>query len=142
MRIIGSLLLFSASFASLPSFGGQFPPLGQRVYLLDSKAPSRPVDIRPLERGSSVPGQNAMRDPLPIGSTNHVDRSLGLKPADAPKRISRMVFDKVSVAGRYLVPRVSFDRPSMDIGRQEEPVKVEYKKKILESERELREFDW
>jgi hypothetical protein len=37
---------------------------------------------------------------------------------------------------------VTFDRPSLDIGRQEEPVNQEYRKKILDSERELREFDW
>jgi len=119
----------------------QLPPLGQRIYLLDVDKPARPADIRPLERGSSVPGQTLMRDPLPLGSKSFVDKN-NHKPAAAPKRVSRMTFDKVSVQGRYLVPRVTFDRPSLEVGRQEEPVKAEYRKKILDSERELREFDW
>lgn len=141
MRTLWTFLVVSLSFMSLPAGAESLPPLGQRVYLLDTKKPARPADIRPLERGSSVPGQNLMRDPLPPGAPGLVDRNAH-KNAQAPKRISRMSFDKVSVQGRYLVPRVTFDRPILDVGRQEEPVKVEYKKKILDSERELREFDW
>ncbi len=142
MRMMPGSLLFFLSFVSLPVRAEQLPPLGQRIYLLDTEKPSRPADIRPLERGSRVPGQSLMRDPLPIGASTPIDRSARTRSADAPKRISRIVFDKVAVPGRYLVPRVSFDRPLMEVGRQDEPIKVEYKKKILESERELHQFDW
>lgn len=141
MRIQGIWLIISLCFMGTPLRAERLPPLGKRVYLLDDQKPARPADIRPLERGASVPGQTLMRDPLPLGASSIVEKSRH-KSAEPPKRVSRMVFDKVSVQGRYLVPRVTFDRPSLDIGPQEEPVKTEYRKKILDSERELREFDW
>jgi hypothetical protein len=134
-------LLISLSFIAGPIQAKRLPPLGQRIYVLDEEKPAQPADIRPLERGSSVSGQALMRDPLPLNAASFVHK-VGHKPAEAPKRVSRMTFDKVSVKGRYLVPRVTFDRPSLEVGRQEEPVKQEYRKKILDSERELREFDW
>jgi hypothetical protein len=141
MRTPGIFLLISLSFVGSPMQAEQLPPLGQRVYVLDEEKPARPADIRPLERGSSVPGQTLMRDPLPLNAASIVDGTRH-KPAEAPKRVSRMSFDKVSVQGRYLVPRVTFDRPTLEVGRKDEPVKQEYRKKILDSERELREFDW
>ncbi|HYX38280.1 MAG TPA: hypothetical protein VE954_34695 [Oligoflexus sp.] len=141
MRTPGIWLLISLCFITWPVQADQLPPLGKRIYVLDEEKPARPADIRPLERGSSVPGQTMMRDPLFLGAAEFVDKN-SHRPTNAPKRVSRMTFDKVSVQGRYLVPRVTFDRPSMDVGRQEEPVKAEYRKKILDSERELREFDW
>jgi hypothetical protein len=141
MRTPGIFLLISLCFIGSPMQAEQLPPLGQRVYVLDEEKPARPADIRPLERGSSVPGQTLMRDPLPLHAASFVEKT-SHKPAEAPKRVSRMSFDKVSVQGRYLVPRVTFDRPTLDVGRREEPVRQEYRKKILDSERELREFDW
>ncbi len=141
MRTPGIFLLISVSLSAGTMRAEQLPPLGKRVYVLDEEKPARPAEIRPLDRGSSVPGQTLMRDPLPLNAASVADKN-SHKPADAPKRVSRMTFDKVAVQGRYLVPRVTFDRPSLDVGRQEEPVRQEYRKKILDSERELREFDW
>jgi hypothetical protein len=141
MRTPGIFLLISLSLGAGTIKAEQLPPLGQRVYVLDAEKPARPADIRPLERDSSVSGQPMMRDPLPLNAASFVERS-SHKPAETPKRVSRMTFDKASVQGRYLVPRVTFDRPSLEVGRQEAPVKQEYRKKILDSERELREFDW
>ncbi|WP_141736660.1 hypothetical protein [Oligoflexus tunisiensis] len=141
MRTPRICLLISLCFVAGPIQADQLPPLGQRVYVLDENKPARPADIRPLEPGSRVRGQAVMRDPLPLGAPGLVDQTRH-RPAKAPKRVSRMTFDKVAVQGRYLVPRVTFDRPSLEVGRREEPVKQEYRKKILDSERELREFDW
>ena len=142
MRILWCSLAFFLGFSSLALQGEQLPPLGKRVYLLDSKRAAWPADIKPTQQHLPSSGQNMMRDPLPIGTKDFRKTSAHLRPAEAPKRISRIVFDKVSVQGRYLVPRVIFDRSSLGIGREEPPIQVEYKKKILESERELREFDW
>jgi hypothetical protein len=141
MRTPGIYLLIPLCFAAAPVQADQLPPLGKRVYVLDEDKPARPADIRPLGPGSSLSGQAVMRDPLPLGAPGLVEGKKH-RPAQTPKRVSRMTFDKVAVQGRYLVPRVTFDRPSLEIGRQEEPVKQEYRKKILDSERELRDFDW
>jgi hypothetical protein len=141
MRTPGIFLLISLTLGASSIRAEQLPPLGKRVYLLDETKPARPAEIRPAERGSSLSGQTLMRDPLPLNAASFVDKT-SHRPAEAPKRVSRMNFDKVAVQGRYLVPRVTFDRPSLEVGRQEEPVKQEYRKKILDSERELREFDW
>jgi hypothetical protein len=135
MSIIGGL-------ASMVSYADQLPPLGQRVYLLDQKARSQPVQIKPIQNKDDESGQVRMKDPLPLGAHAIIGQSGAIPQAKAPTRISRMVFDRNTVQGRYLVPRVSFDRPILEVGRREEPIKVDYRKKIHESERELREFDW
>ena len=138
----GTLLLISLSFFGLSvQAADRMPPIGKRLYILEDDQPEKPAAIRPLGRGFRGPGQSTMRDPVPIGVNHHTEKSI-VKAADSPKRISRMVFDKVPVQGRYLVPRVTFHRPTLNMGPEEEPIKVEYRKKILESERELHEFDW
>ncbi|MCX6127840.1 MAG: hypothetical protein NTX25_02100 [Proteobacteria bacterium] len=127
---------------SLISYADQLPPIGKRVYLLDRKFPSQPAEIKPIKSGGYGAGQAEMRDPIPLGKVSRKQEKETAARTIAPKRISRMVFEHASVNGRYLVPRVSFERPTLDMGRQEESIKVDYHQKIRESERELREFDW
>ena len=128
--------------AALLAATAERPPLGQRQYLFEAKVPFAPVEIAPLNQPKN--GRPAMRDPIPLnGGQPKLAKEPGREPpAVRPKRISRMVFEQVAVKGRYLVPRVSFARPVLEVERAEPPTTVEYRKKIKESEEILKSFDW
>lgn len=116
-------------------------PLGQRQYILNSKVPFAPVLIAPL--GVDGKSSGTMRDPIPLGAKPQLGNSKGPGPRAAPqKRVSRMVFEQVGVKGRYLVPRVSFDRPPIEVERSEESLRIDFRAKIKASEEILRDFDW
>ncbi len=121
------------------------PPLGKRTYFIELQNPASPVEILPRE---TLPkqGVSIMRDPIPLGA-----KPVLLKPTTSshsevslakPKQVSRIVFDKMAVKGRYSVPRVSFDRPVLEVKRRDEPIHVDYRKKLKESENTLRDFEW
>ncbi len=143
-RIQLALFLCSATVLARPfsAKAEQRPPVGQRSYHLEKKEPYAPVEIK-AANASKGEDTDLMRDPIPftgkLGGLKELARPT--RPAPAKKN-SRMVFEQVAVHGRYLVPRVSFDRPSLPLERAEEPVQVDYRGKIKESESILREFDW
>ncbi len=116
-------------------------PLGRRQYLFEAKVPYAPVEIAPL--GQKAQGRPAMRDPIPLGKEPNLAKGREGEPKTVrPKKISRMVFEQVAVKGRYLVPRVSFVRPVLDLQPSEQPTTVDYRKKIKSSEEILKSFDW
>ncbi len=86
-----------------------------------------------------------MKDPIPLGN-----KPILLKPQNPtqtgvvsqPKQISKINFEQMSVKGRYAVPRVTFDRPRAEVKRRDEPVIMDYRKKVKESESALRQYEW
>lgn len=122
----------------------QWPPVGKRSYILQETNPYAPVNIKPLNgEASKTEAAHLMRDPIPLGSKGvSPSKSALTKKAQPVRKTSRMVFDQVAVQGRYLVPRVSFDRPALELERVEESIQVDYRGKIKESDSLLREFDW
>lgn len=141
IKYINLLIIIGLSEAKAKADVAEFP-IGKRQYLLENKIPYAPVAIQSIDEARPKT-QGVMRDPIPLGSKPLLLKGeAGHKTVIAPKRISKMVFDQVAVKGRYLVPRVSFDRPILDIDRSEEPVQVNYRAKIKESESILKNLDW
>lgn len=117
-----------------------FPPLGSRLYWIDPEKAEKPSDISLKNGETPREGKVYMRDPLTQGSAQGAHAK---RPSSASSQtISKMVFEKAPVQGRYLVPRVPFDRPKLKIGEAEAPQPYPYRTRILESERVLKEFDW
>lgn len=141
MRFINIIIFLLISGVNLDLFGESLPPLGKREYFLNQLVPSEPVDIQPIQPGKVKAGVH-MRDPLALDADLIVKKSQLKAHGSTPKRISHMVFEQTAIKGRYLIPRVTFNRPILAGGRREAPIEVDYRKKLGESERELREFDW
>jgi hypothetical protein len=122
------------------------PPLGHRRYFINSEHPSQPTEIRALKLEEGLKDQPSMRDPIMKSSAPELKftqkESSEAKPLAQPKRVSRMSFNKTAVQGQYLVPRITFDRPAIKVGRQDEMAPADYRLKIQDSEQELRNFDW
>ena len=117
------------------------PPVGERFYFIKAGQPAVPASIEARDLGKVPSGTIRMRDPIPFGSLEKKMIS-PLRAALAPKKISRMTFERALVDGRYMVPRVRFDRAPLNIPEAEEPITVDYRKKIKESERLIRELEW
>jgi hypothetical protein len=120
----------------------ELPPLGARDYILDPQRPFSPSLIQPRGAEAVPSGASRMRDPIPLGTKPIKTKKPELLQAEAPKKVSRMVFDRVMVNGRYLVPRVTFERSTLPSDRREVPVKVDYRQRIRDSESVLRDFEW
>lgn len=138
------LLLFISALASSAAKADNGSPLGSRAYILPAADPYSPVSIETSKAAASSKGKGfVMRDPIPADSKKVGNSKPDRHKAGMPiRKTSRMVFEKVAVQGRYSVPRVSFDRPNLDLDRADEPIKLDYREKIKESDSLLKEFDW
>lgn len=118
------------------------PPLGKRLYLLDKAKPERPAKIEGID---ADPAKNevVMKDPLPFGSKSQMLKAKRHdEVVNMPAKSSQLKFEQVAVGGRFMVPRAAFDRPRLSVKKAEEASRVEYKKKIRESEDLLKDFSW
>ncbi len=118
------------------------PPLGKRKYLLDVKRPERPAQIEGIETPASPLDSGFMMDPIPLGAKPEAQVKVWQEPARVVSKTSKIIFEKVAVGGRYAVPRVSFEKERKVIKHADEPAKLEYKKKLQESDQILKDLNW
>ena len=123
------------------------PPLGKRKYLLDTKRPERPAQIEGIEAPASELDRSSsagmMKDPIPMGNPTTAKKAKAwTEPRRVELKTSKMKFEKVAIAGRYAVPRVSFEQERQEIKHVDEPVKQDYQRKAQESDQLLKDLNW
>ncbi|RZA18510.1 MAG: hypothetical protein EOP10_21010 [Proteobacteria bacterium] len=121
------------------------PPLGKRKYILDSSRPEIPATIEGINGPASelVRGGKAsvMKDPIPLNGKVKEVREWK-EPQRVISKSSQIKIQKVAVAGRYAVPRISFTKERKTIEPAEQPVKQDFKKKVQDSEEMLKDLNW
>ncbi len=140
LKLLKTIVSIAALWPEL-SQAEQMPPLGKRIYIIHEKGSPDPVEIKNIHKNQRyMPG--TMRDPILEGEGHQAKKVIDLAPTVQAKKVSRMAFDRVAVQGRYLVPRVRFDRQNIPIGLQEPKEQVSYRKKIQQSHEESHDFEW
>lgn len=134
------LFIIAALFPSIFASAKPLPPLGKRVYILDKASPERPAKIEGIEIDADE-GSTVMKDPLPFNA-KHLSKEPKADVVNVPAKSSQLKFEQVAVGGRFMVPGASFERTRLSVKKAEEPTRVEYKKKIRESEDLLKDFSW
>ena len=123
------------------------PPIGKRKYILDSKRPEIPATIEGINTpASAIAGADAsrdvMKDPIPLDGKAGKELKVWKEPERVVAPSSKIKFQKLAVAGRYSVPRVSLDKERKVIEHAEQPVKQDFRKKVQESEDMLKDLNW
>lgn len=84
------------------------PPLGKRVYIIESKSVFTPVVIE-SDHSSKAKEIGGLKDPLPLAHTSGKDkRKSTVKAAKDEKNKALLSFKTVAIKGRHAAPRVSF----------------------------------
>lgn len=123
------------------------PPIGKRMYILDSTRPEIPATIEginspALEVGIEAPPRELMKDPIPISDKIVKESEVWKQPGRVVSKASKIKLQKLAVAGRYSAPRVPLEKIRQVIEPAEQPVKQDFQKKVLESEDRLKDLNW
>ncbi len=143
MRYFLLLIGFQATLSAADSL----PPVGKRVYIVESDSVFSPVKI---ERDrNSVDSKSELRDPLLQNSESHekVSRpALGIGASTPNEKASaRLVFKPVPIKGRHATPRVTFSLESLELKQAFHPVSLDLEKRLIDQlhrqEQELRSLE-
>lgn len=141
MYVLAGLAFMAETLVAKP-----LPPLGKRKYILDSGRPEIPATIEGFDAPASEYPKGAkievMKDPIPLTGKSMKAPKPWKEPERVVSKTSKIKFEKVAVAGRYSVPRVSLQKERKVIEHAEQPVKQDFRKKAQESEDSLKDLNW
>lgn len=124
------------------------PPIGKRKYILDSSRPEIPATIEGFDGQEASESQprsasvDVMKDPIPLDGTPMKPVKEWKEPERVVHKASKLTFEKVAVAGRYSVPRVSLKKERKPVEHAEQAVKQDFRKKAQESDDMLKDLNW
>lgn len=115
---------------SLEASASAIPPVGKRVYLIDSNRSSSPVRIQ----SSAATGEGVrLKDPIQPKGPIPVRLSQPIKKAkkvERPRRV-QVRFSKLPIKGYLKKPAVEFSRDSLPINRVDEPLNSDFFDKVF-----------